>query len=152
MALRLRVGLLPEAVPGERGRDQRRGEHGRAEPRGAAGGERGGGEDLGAGVDPHQRGRVGGDRQPGRGLLGERTIRSVTGLALTACASALRRALTPPTTKIEASIGRASNRVIVMRPVYTMRSRRPVRRGARRSAEVGAPGVVAASASCSASA
>ena len=79
-------------------------------------------------------------------------IRSAAFWAFSAWASVLRRALTPPATKIEASIGRAISLVMVMRPVYTTRlhpigwspgQSGPVRAGRGRSDEVGAPGVVA---------
>ena len=42
---------LPEPMPGERGRDQRRGEHCGREPGGAAGGQRQAGTDLDCGID-----------------------------------------------------------------------------------------------------
>ena len=127
--LGLRVGLVPEGVAGERGRHQRGGEHGRAQAGRAAGGQRGGGEDLRAGVDADERGGVGGDRgRSGAACWASGTTLSVTFLALAACASVLRRALMPPATKIEASIGRASNRVIVMRPcLHDARGGRAVR-------------------------
>ena len=64
---------------------------------------------------------------PGAAFWARGTILSVTFLALTAWASVLRRALMPPATKIEASIGRASNRVIVMRPCLHDRAGRTLR-------------------------
>src|SRR5690349_6625805 len=59
------------------------------------------------------------------------TTLSVSFFALAAWPSVLRRALMPPATKIVASMGRASNRVIVMRPcLHDARRGRSVRRGA----------------------
>ena len=67
------------------GRHQRGGQHGGGEPRRPAGGQRAAGDDLGGGVDPHQRHRVVGDRQLRDGLLSQRhDFRSTTGLALAA--------------------------------------------------------------------
>ena len=91
--------------------------------------ERRGRDDLGAGVEAHQgRWCWSGCGAWGTALWAIGTHLSATGLALAASASAFLRALMPPTTNMEASIGRASSLVTVMAPSYTMRGEPPVTR------------------------
>ena len=122
-----RVRLLPEAVPGQRWS---------APARRPAAVEAGAGRGRwparrrrrpGRRVDPDQGGRVGRDRRLGHGLLGQRDELVGDRLApLGPSAGAFLRALTPPTTNIEASIGRAISLLTVMGPSYTTRERVPV--------------------------